>query len=330
MTASTWNMTRKEMQHRGLKGGDVFKKNEAHYRLDDVGRQRRLKRPFNKDGTMRKPRERAGLGSKGGCADAEEFRLYSNKYQRERTARMREENPEKFYEQRERDYEARRKKGPRKLTEKQKLRRLELNRLRHIPIANETPEQRAKRLAYKKDYRERNKNNINEKARESRVNDIARHKDYEAKGLSKRKLKLKNDPAYRAEQTEKRSSYSRRYLKESLHGNIAHKLRSRVSHAVRRSGRNKSASTMALLGCSIPEFQEYFKAKFTEGMTWQKFLAAEIHLDHIRPCASFDLTKESEQRKCCHYSNLQPLWAKDNYKKGARYDRTKTRSRKKV
>jgi len=41
----------------------------------------------------------------------------------------------------------------------------------------------------------------------------------------------------------------------------------------------------------------------------------EWHIDHIKPCASFDLSKPSQQRKCFHYSNMQPLWAKDNLKK---------------
>jgi len=44
------------------------------------------------------------------------------------------------------------------------------------------------------------------------------------------------------------------------------------------------------------------------------------HLDHVRPCASFDLTKPEEQEKCFHYSNYQPLWAEQNLSKGAKLD----------
>jgi hypothetical protein len=209
-----------------------------------------------------------------------------------------------------RDNRVRKNQGPRQLTKKQKLRRLERGRLRFVPIANETPEQRAKRLAWKKVYRDRNKDAINKRAKKARANDPERFKAYYKKNWAKERLK--------PETKEKRRVYSLRYRKGNIRGNISYKLRSRVSHAVRRSGRNKSASTMALLGCTIPEFQEFFKAKFTRGMTWQRFLTGEIHLDHIVPCASFDLTQSSEQKRCFHYTNMQPLWAADNMAKGAK------------
>ena len=44
------------------------------------------------------------------------------------------------------------------------------------------------------------------------------------------------------------------------------------------------------------------------------------HIDHRIPCCSFDLTTEEEQKKCFHYTNLQPLWDKDNLSKGGKYD----------
>ena len=44
------------------------------------------------------------------------------------------------------------------------------------------------------------------------------------------------------------------------------------------------------------------------------------HMDHIKPCASFDLNDEEEQKKCFHYTNLQPMEGKENMSKGSKYD----------
>jgi len=51
-----------------------------------------------------------------------------------------------------------------------------------------------------------------------------------------------------------------------------------------------------------------------EGRTngWENYGPEGWHIDHIIPCYQFDLTQEEEQRKCFHYTNQRPLWAKDN------------------
>jgi DNA/RNA endonuclease G (NUC1) len=59
----------------------------------------------------------------------------------------------------------------------------------------------------------------------------------------------------------------------------------------------------------------HLEAKFLPGMTWDNYGVHGWHIDHIIPCAAFDLSKETEQRKCFHFTNLQPLWAKDNLRK---------------
>jgi hypothetical protein len=88
-------------------------------------------------------------------------------------------------------------------------------------------------------------------------------------------------------------------------------IRSRISVAV--SGKTKSDRTTALLGCSIPFLRGYLSALWEPGMSWENY--GEWHIDHKRPCASFDLTDPAQQAKCFHFLNLQPLWASDNLKK---------------
>jgi len=100
--------------------------------------------------------------------------------------------------------------------------------------------------------------------------------------------------------------------------NCAIKFRRRIYMAIRNQYTSKSLSTIELLGCSYKELKLYIESLFTLEMTWEKLLDGKIHLDHIVPCASFDLSKPEEQKKCFHYTNLQPLWAEDNLKKGAK------------
>jgi hypothetical protein len=84
-------------------------------------------------------------------------------------------------------------------------------------------------------------------------------------------------------------------------------------------GNNKSQHSIELIGCSSKELESYLENQFTEGMTWENYGYYGWHIDHIKPCSSFDLTDPEQQKLCFHYSNLQPLWAKDNIKKSNKY-----------
>ena len=88
-------------------------------------------------------------------------------------------------------------------------------------------------------------------------------------------------------------------------------LRERIRAAL--NGRAKSANTMQLIGCSIEHLRLWLTFYFQPGMSWSNY--GEWHIDHQRPCASFDLTDPTQQRECFHYTNLQPLWAVDNLSK---------------
>jgi len=82
-------------------------------------------------------------------------------------------------------------------------------------------------------------------------------------------------------------------------------------------GNSKSANTLKLLGIPNIEFLWFHLEKsFKPGMTRKNH--GKWHIDHIIPCASFDLSKPKEQIKCFHYTNLQALWAHENISKGSR------------
>lgn len=91
--------------------------------------------------------------------------------------------------------------------------------------------------------------------------------------------------------------------------------RTRINSAIHHNSK-KDGPTTELMGCSWDQFFGHIEINFLPGMTWENY--GEWHVDHIRPCASFDLTDPAQQRQCFNWKNLQPLWAKDNLKKGAK------------
>jgi hypothetical protein len=113
-----------------------------------------------------------------------------------------------------------------------------------------------------------------------------------------------------------RLNYQNNRRKNNICVKIAHNLRSRIRNGLK--GINKSDTTIRLVGCSIKFLKNYLKRRFKPGMSWNNY--GKWHIDHIRPCASFNLSKASEQKKCFHYKNLQPLWAEENLSKNDKYE----------
>ena len=97
---------------------------------------------------------------------------------------------------------------------------------------------------------------------------------------------------------------------------IAANIRSRLSKALSR--KQKTISMSQYLGCSLEELKQHLESKFEPGMTWDNY--GEWHIDHIKPLSSFDLTDVEQLMEACRYTNLQPLWAKDNLRKSDFYE----------
>lgn len=91
-----------------------------------------------------------------------------------------------------------------------------------------------------------------------------------------------------------------------------------IRNALKRDG--SSPTIHSTFGYSISELKDHLTKRFSPGMTWDAFMQGEIHIDHIKPIAAHDLSNKDEFLSCWSLENLQPLWAKDNLAKGAKWN----------
>jgi hypothetical protein len=90
----------------------------------------------------------------------------------------------------------------------------------------------------------------------------------------------------------------------------------RIWSAMKGQSVNRIGS-FSLVGCPVGFLRSYIEGKFEKGMTWENY--GEWHVDHIRPCASFDLNDKEQVLQCFNWRNLQPMWASENISKGSNY-----------
>lgn len=101
---------------------------------------------------------------------------------------------------------------------------------------------------------------------------------------------------------------------------IADQLRSRLYQSIKSRSLRKGGCFTKALGCTFNQLILHLEAQFQDGMTWDNWGVSGWHIDHIVPLASFDLSDPCQFSIACHYTNLQPLWARENLSKGARKD----------
>lgn len=197
-----------------------------------------------------------------------------------------------------------------------------------------TPEQKARREAYLVEYRRKNK------AARCEYNQEYRRKNSAEIAVKSKQRREENkewwDNYYRLNRDKKLQAANEHYrknkrsvivkAKERYHSDIQFRitknLRGRLADAMKSKGAMKSKRTLALIGCTALELMRHLESLFVEGMTWENYGNKEGNwvMDHILPCASFDLTNPAEQKKCFHFANIQPLWLEENAQKGDRLD----------
>ena len=163
-----------------------------------------------------------------------------------------------------------------------------------------------KRKLQRKQYQESNKDLIN-----------ARYKKWI---IDNKEWVTERNRDYRIRNRDRLNKASRDYSKKRRELDLDFKLRSNLRCRIYQAlnGVGRAESTLDLVGCEIDQLKTYIEELFTEGMSWENHGVHGWHIDHIIPCSSFDLTNNIQQRECFHYSNMQPLWAEDNWSKGSK------------
>lgn len=157
------------------------------------------------------------------------------------------------------------------------------------------PENKEKKRIKSAKYRAANRDALRAKFKEYYANSRV---EYNARSAARRKIRLATDPQYA----------------------LSKNLRIRVYSALKRRGIKKSEKTNELVGCTIEFLKGYIESKFKPGMSWDNYRWDVWHIDHIKPCHAFDLTNKEDRKACFHYTNLQPLWAKENMIKNKKWE----------
>jgi hypothetical protein len=128
----------------------------------------------------------------------------------------------------------------------------------------------------------------------------------------KEQINAKNKEWYdqnREKRIESTSNYKANRLKTDPLFRLLCNVRTRVRNSLKTKNFKKNGRSFDLVGCTIEELCLYLESKFKGGMTWENY--GEWHIDHKMPLSS--AKTEEELYALCHYTNLQPLWAQENY-----------------
>lgn len=138
------------------------------------------------------------------------------------------------------------------------------------------------------------------------------NKQYSIDNKEKNELRRKKYNAL-SEVKNRVNKYHRNKACTDIQYKLKKRLRIRLNSAIR--GNYKIGSAVKDLGCSIDDFKLRLEMLWTSGMSWKNY-GEGWHLDHIIPLSYFDLTDRQQFLQACNFTNIQPLWAKDNLSKG--------------
>lgn len=143
---------------------------------------------------------------------------------------------------------------------------------------------------------------------------IEERREYERKLYHKnREKRLLEMREYKRKNREKLNSYFKTKNATDKSFNLATRLRVKLNGVF--YGKYKDYTTLKHFGCTVKQLLNHIESQFKPGMSWDNRSHKGWHIDHIIPICSFDLTDESQCKRCWHYTNFRPVWAHENHSK---------------
>lgn len=159
-----------------------------------------------------------------------------------------------------------------------------------------------KMMAQQAEYRARNRDVLRQRTANWRKNNPEKWRE--------------TDTAYKSKNYEKVRETQRNRERHLLATDPMFSLQKRVRCLVRDAlayrGHKKGVKTEALLGCDWAFFRTHIERQFVKGMNWEN--RSLWHIDHITPMAT--AKTEDDVMALNHFTNLRPMWGKDNIRKG--------------
>jgi hypothetical protein len=169
--------------------------------------------------------------------------------------------------------------------------------------------------AIMKPYREVNAERLKAQTKAYKEANAERLKEYDRANVERTTIRRK---AWYQANREKQSLRRKEYLDANPEQKLAARYRTSIYQRLASQNTRKSDMNIVLLGCDMQWLVAWLEIQFKPGMTWENY-GPVWHVDHKRPCNSFDLSDPAQQRLCFHWTNLQPLFARENQEKGPRW-----------
>jgi hypothetical protein len=149
-----------------------------------------------------------------------------------------------------------------------------------------------------------------------------------------RQCQKSRSASWKADNPEKAKQVARDFAvkrRKTPQGNLYFKILGSIGRKIKRD-KNPKSKWEGALGYNLEKLKEHLESRFTEGMSWEKIISGEIHIDHIIPSSFFyyESTEDSDFKQCWALENLRPAWAADNQSKNDKMpDGTRARDHRK-